>query len=415
MVRKKKIGKFSEDCLEQIQPVQDTSLSKKVLEEDISNNIIEEIHCPLDGCQFICIDKKKLTSHLTTCRQLDHQEYRQHIKELKEKYKDSLDYQTIGCGKSRCHQCNRCNLQTLDNVCLRKEFDIFVKVYKRYITYTKQYQKKQIQEQTQVLYDWFYNHTNTISPNSQYELHKLSTFLKNGIDFKLMVDTLELLVEQGQTDLRYLSKYTIESANKYNQYKKQINIQNTIPYFVNQYYQSFCKHISSYLFGKDVERLFAAKNSFKLANEQINKVITYMIQHNIDSFNYIDRIILKVLLLDKLQSRQITRDEDYMQSVINELLTTRTTLQEVENTYDSNFTNNVIKKVKQLLFSESFNQKLLAIEWLFIIKFPLDKESYEFAKNNALKHQRKANFEGRQLDEYKQWLQEQFTLFERKC
>lgn len=398
MARRKKLGIYAEDALNKC----DTDLVQ--IAKSVKNQ--DELHCPLNGCLFSCKDKKQLNRHLSTCKQLDHLEYKQRIKTLKEKYKNSDEYENIGCEENRCCQCNR------SSSCLRKECELFMKLKRRYDIDKRNEQKKQLQEQSLVLFDWFYNKTNTNSLNPHNDIHKLTALLKSGIDFVSIVNGLELLVDSGETNLQYLGKCIIERANKYVQYRKQINIVGTMPYFVNYYYQSFCKHISNYLLGKDTEKLLLIKKSFKLTNDQIHMIIDYMIQRHIDSFNYIDRIVPKVLLLNNLRERQMPKNEDYMQSVINELLAAKTTVDEIQHTYDTNFTSNVIQKVKQILLSDSFNQKFLAIEWLFLIKFPLDRESYEFAKNNAKKHNRQANFHGIQYQEYCSWFKEQLRLFE---
>lgn len=401
---KKKVGKLSEDFLSRNSNDNVKSINEEVKEEN------EIYYCPLDNCQFSCNSKQKLMNHLNYCRALDHVQYREQFKQLKEQCQQSLDYLVIGCisdNSKKCCQCSNIN-------CLKKEFALYIQIKKKAERIQNEKVRTSLSKNARYLFDWFYDQTNTNSFNTICEISKLKKLLKAGNDIDSIKLALQLLIEQGQKNLQYLGKYVIEQANRYSLYLKQINIQDTIPFLIHQYYEQLGIKYSLYLFGSNTEKVEAVQKTFKISINQLKKVIDYMIYKKISTFAYIDKLIPKIILMDSFQIQQVPKNDDYVASVIDELLRVSTNIYEVQNTYDKEFTNSILQRVKQILFSESFNPKFLAIEWLYLIKYPLDKESYDFAKQNAFKHHRKAQFQGEQQNQYKAWLLEQVRKFEAK-
>lgn len=401
---KRKVGKLSEDFLSRNSNDNVKSISEEVKEEN------EIYYCPLNNCQFSCNSKQKLMNHLNYCRALDHVQYREQFKQLKEQCQQSLDYLVIGCisdNSKKCCQCSNIN-------CLKKEFALYTQIKKKAERIHNEKVRISLSKNARYLFDWFYDQTNTNSFNTICEISKLKKLLKAGNDIDSIKLALQLLIEQGQKNLQYLGKYVIEQANRYSLYLKQINIQDTIPFLIHQYYEQLGIKYSLYLFGSNIEKVEAVQKTFKISINQLKKVIDYMIYKKISTFAYIDKLIPKIILMDSFQIQQVPKNDDYVASVIDELLRVSTNIYEVQNTYDKEFTNNILQRVKQILFSESFNPKFLAIEWLYLIKYPLDKESYDFAKQNAFKHHRKAQFQGEQQNQYKAWLTEQVRKFEVK-
>ena len=377
--------------------------------EKILDELKEKYECPV--CKKYFDTKAKLAAHLSKVRESLHEQYRQEKQNFEEQYKDSTDYLNIGCSENKCCQC-KCN-------CLRYEYQTYQKVLKNFKREEKQAhklqvhileeEKKTLSKEARTIFEWFYKQVNNPNPDYYIEISKLKKLIKSGIPTDSIYFAAQLLIEQGNNDLRYLGKYVIDKANMYQQYYQQIYIEDTIPYFVKKYYDGINSKCTLSILGKDVERLNGLKKTLHLTINQIRQVIDYMISNNVPVFNFIDRIASRVLMNQKVEQEADKNIDYYRQKVIQQLLNGEITITEIRTTFGDNFADGIVKHLKNELFNYAFNPKFSITEWLYLIKYPLDKEIYYFAKNN---NSRTTIFINQQYKDYLHWLQMQKNQFE---
>lgn len=366
-------------------------MKKKLCEDFLETGYLkEEYKCPVEGCQCIFEDKKLLSNHIRKEKQLSHEQYRKNLKQLK-MYKESLESDKIGCYMNKCVQCSNCKN------CQREEY----KIYNQTIKKIKQIQNKQVLTEALEIFDWFYNQPNTKCIEYNIDLSKIKKFLAKN-NKEEIYEGLKVYLERGNTNLQYFKNTDIIDGQKYALYKKQSDIEETLPFFIKKYYNSLGYDLTFNLIDRGVKTLQAMQKTFKLTINQLKQVVDFMITKKIKCLSFIDRVIPQVII--KQEKRK-----SYMDLVLDALVQGNITITDIKSTYDNNFTIQVLEKAKEYLFHESFNPKFLAIEWLFLIQYPLDKESYEFAKQHAY---RKTIFSGEQYNKYETWFKQQLQIFE---
>lgn len=386
---------------------------------------MDEIKCYI--CGAVMKSKSALTRHINSSKELTHIQYKQHMDRLKDSYKDSSDYQLIGCNFCKCYECDPNNFA----LCLREEKKIYESVKKRYDKEEKRKQrlevhaneakKKRVRKDDAnspfSLLKEFYEGTNNTCVNYGMELAKIKRMLNYGVTPDCIRDAFKLMKSRGEQDLRYFGKYAIQEAVKIKQYTDDLSRDGSLSNLVKLYYDGTNTTFSMSLLAQGVDRLKRIKNEYKLDKDKLKYIVDYMITKKVKNFCFIDNNVAEALrewnASIEVKKDNINKNSNnyYLQSaledIINGLVTVDETIQIYGMKYDENMS--FPRKVCTLLEEDKYNNKYSAMEWAYKINFHFNKRTYFLAKEHTYKS---TSFTGIERIKYIDWLREQKNKFE---
>ena len=336
--------------------------------------------CPL--CNLIFKSKGSVTRHLNSSNEFQHVKYRNHIALLQNTYKncENEDFKYIGCNEKKCVNCDEYKN------CIRKEKSVYEDAKKSYnqflkskLVHSNEYKpSKTYPNSAKSLLHDFYNLANvTSSINYQADITKLYMMFRKNIAPEHLRSALQLLAQRGDQDLRHLSVYLIQEAVKCDRYLHQLQDPTSLPSLVKQFHDMTHQPLANSLLVKYVDRFNLLINEYNLTNEQCQYVINYMIKKNITTFNFINhQIPLALKEFKDNKTTEITED-DYIEYALQQLKDGQSTFARIQQMYSRDFNNYIF----DILQKRKYNSKFSAIEWLYIIQYPIDSKTYFIAKD----------------------------------
>ena len=367
-------------------------------EMDITKKTKQNIFiCSICNQQFKT--KPTIKKHFKTKKDKLHQLYRDKIQLLEKTYEniDSLqELQCLGCDKYKCHEC------LYHNECCRLEYDIYkkgkLKLHK---------QQVEINKIARELLTEFYNKLNKNFDNYTVEISIMRSLLKSFSQAEIKIALL-MQIEEGKTNLQGLTKLKVQNAKVYLEIQPLIQKENTIPYYITQYYNNLNLHIPMYQMVRDYQFVCKIKSAYKLNDEQIHYILQYAINKKVVPLTYIQSNIITILSSYQTQQNRQT-ETDYLVSAINKLKQGTMTYIDIINIYGAQ--DIFISSIIQALKDNQYNQQYSAIEWLYNIKVPLTKDIYLLAKSNI--NGKLYHFtDDVDIQNFKQWLKNYKYQFE---
>lgn len=357
---------------------------------------MEEVKCYICGKRYK--SKATLTQHIRTVKDLDHVKYRKHIENLRKVYEEEKDETLIGCKNCKCCQCE----ENRFSMCLREEKKLYKSVSKKEI-------KKQENSAPSLLKEFYQMAGNQYSGSWHIELHKIRQMLKCGITPEVIRYAFRVMVSRGEKNLRFFGKYVIQEAIKIKKYCEDMDTKGTLPYLVKQYYKETNTACSDKEMVKSVDRLNRIKHEYSLDDDKLVFVIEYMIRKKIQSFNFLDTIVIEALRVwnttekRKEEERRRLSEDHYMKDALSDIINGTTTVDEIMQIYGTKYdaTTSFPKKAFTILENKQYNQKYTAMEWAYKVKFHFNLKTYAIAKANT---ERRTNFIGKEKEEYINWL-----------
>ena len=385
--------------------------------------------CHLCGATFK--SKRAYTRHINNDKEYKHEQYRQHIQLLKKSYEncDNDDYKYIGCKEEIINDTacstveNKCENCLNIGDCYRQEKDIYMDAKKIAKKAEKERVKLQVHtnEMKRIRRDmkdspyglatFFYKQINCNLPILKSDLGRINNILKSGVQPDQIRLALMMLAKRGETSLRYLGINNIREAIRQEKIKNELSIIGSLPYLVSQYYNQTNTVVSFHILIQDVDRLNQVKHEFNLNQEQLEFIVQYMINRQIPKFASITYNVSNALR--EFNNKKMNNEFSYSASAMNYLLNGHSTFNETIQIYGEDST--LLKdKLLQALNNYTYNKAFSAIEWLYLIRLPLDKDIYFQAKkltkerNIGLSH-----FDSdEEIRQFKSWLKTYKKRFE---
>lgn len=233
------------------------------------------------------------------------------------------------------------------------------------------------------LVKFFYNLTNTQSPNFAMECHNVKALLNKGYTPDQIRITMNYLYKRKQTTLGLLNR-SIEDAILDDKYWNERTTVNTPAYFVKLFYNKTHSKFNRMNFLSNVRKIQTLLEQDYTYNDILN-AIEYMTINHITIFNYISNII--------------TQNNTNVQSELR--------YANIQVNYDN------YNEAVEIYKNKSYLDKTLTMfEYAYLIRLPLNKELIKLGlldkKNNDFKFNiQNVNYN---KDDFLTWLQTQFTI-----
>lgn len=221
----------------------------------------------------------------------------------------------------------------------------------------------------------FYNMIN----GKAYSYAVETKMIKNLITkYELTPDQIRLIfkymVFTGKTRIMNINYY-IQDGLRYCEEAKKCKEEGTVPHLIRYYYRTSGKTFNKAVFLKEVDTINGTKYANDLTYEQCKNIVDYMIATNAKSLLFFP---YNVQYADTVLTKDVSREEKEINDIVDEVMKGNLKVTQIRQQIQKQ----CLVLTRKKYFNKEISDKYNFFEWAYKVDLNLDREMYNFAKDN---------------------------------